>query len=240
MVEKQHQSQEMHAAYSEVKLKELIIWFRDVQFLTEFNHIYIVEKVRNLSEFLVYGEKTNQTQYFEMFIEENVLQGDLSRFLQFNHVAINIQIIQTMSILVQNIQEHRHLFYILGNPFLNQLITYDFGLATNDELIDYFVNFLKALVLKLDSDTVNFFFNDRLKTFPVFQVATTLYNSKEQLVRTSVRTITLQIFELKNEEMYKLFHVVPFCAFYSNLACHLRDLWINIEKEIDQVTDTED
>ena len=58
MVEKQ-QSMEMHPAYSEAKLKELIVWFWDVQFLTEFNHIYIVEKVRNLAEFLVYGEKTN-------------------------------------------------------------------------------------------------------------------------------------------------------------------------------------
>ena len=75
--------------------------------------------------------------------------------------------------------KHVTVLKILGNPFLNQLITYDFGNATNDELVDYFINFLKALVLKLDSDTVNFFFNDRLKTFPVFQVATTLYNSKE-------------------------------------------------------------
>ena len=145
-----------------------------------------------------------------------------------------------MSILVQNIQERRHLFYLLGNPFLNQLITHDFGQATSDELADYFVNFLKALVLKLDPDTVNFFFNDRLRTFPVFQVAMTLYNSREQLVRTSVRTITLQVFELKNEDMYKLFHVVPFCTFYPNLACHLRELWMSIEKDIDQITPAEE
>lgn len=59
--------------YSEAKLKDLIVWFHDVQFLTEFNHIYIVEKVRNLSEFLVYGEKRGDSSHFEMFIEENVL-----------------------------------------------------------------------------------------------------------------------------------------------------------------------
>ena len=102
------------------------------------------------------------------------------------------------------------------------------------------MNFLKALVLKLDSDTVNFFFNDRLKTFPVFQAAMSLYSFRDQLVKTSVRTITLQIFELKNDEMYKLFHVVPYCSFYSSLACHLRDLWIGIEKEIDQITPTDE
>jgi len=107
--------------------------------------------------------------------------------MAFKHRLIHIQVIQTISILVQNIEDKAHLFYVLGNPFLAQLITFEFKFTEDDELTDYFVNFLKALVLRLDNETINFFFNDRLKTFPLFQVAITLYNSKEQLVRTSVR-----------------------------------------------------
>ena len=118
---------------------------------------------------------------------------------------------------------------MLGNPFLSHLITYEFKFAQDEELTDYFVNFLKAMVLRLDNETINFFFNDRLKTFPLLLAATTLYNSKEQLVRTSVRSITLTIFELENADMQDLFHRLPFAAFYANLACHLRDLWIGIE-----------
>ena len=81
------------------------------------------------------------------------------------------------------------------------MITYEFKFAQDEELTDYFVNFLKAMVLRLDNETINFFFNDRLKTFPLLLAATTLYNSKEQLVRTSVRSITLTIFELENADM---------------------------------------
>ena len=87
---------------------------------------------------------------------------------------------------------------MLSNPFMRDLIQHDFITRhlQDDEVVDYFINFLKALVLKLDHETVNFFFNDRIKTFPLYQAAINLYHCKEQLVRTGVRTITLTIFEI--------------------------------------------
>ena len=36
--------------------------------------------------------------------------------------------------------------------------------------------------------------------------------------------------------MQDLFYLLPFSAFYANLACHLRDIWINIEAMIDKIT----
>jgi len=154
--------------YSEDKLLKLILWFKEQRAPSEYNHVYIVENVRTLTEFLVYGEKYD-TGYFETFIDSDVLQGDLVRFLTWNKRLRNIQIIQTTSMLIQNIETKTRMFYLLGNPFLNLLISYDFGFARDDELVDYYVNFLKSLTLKLDSETVNFFFNDRLKTFPLYQ-----------------------------------------------------------------------
>ena len=150
-----------------------------MQVLTPDSPRYVVEKTRNLAEFLVYGQKYDESTYFEEFIEEDVLKGHLSRFLAFKNRLISIQVIQTVSILVQNIEDKAHLFYLLGNPFLSQLISFDFAFAQDDELTDYFVNFLKALVLRLDNTTINFFFDNRLKTFPLFETALTLYNSKE-------------------------------------------------------------
>lgn len=91
-----------------------------------------------------------------------------------------------MSMLIQNIEMKTRMFYLLGNPFLNQLILYDFDFQKDDELVDYYVNFLKSLSIKLDSQTINFFFNDKLKTFPLYQQAIMFYNHKDQLVRTSV------------------------------------------------------
>lgn len=108
----------MDEKYAIELFRSLLDYFRDVQVLTPESPGFIVEKIRYLAEFLVYGQEYDYTLYFEEFIEENVCQGHLARFLQFKNRLIQIQIIQTVSILVQNIKEKSHLFYLLGNPFL--------------------------------------------------------------------------------------------------------------------------
>jgi hypothetical protein len=61
-----------------------------------------VECVRNLAEFLCFSEQQG-LDYFQEFICNDVLTLDLPRILQFNNRLVSIQIIQTVSILVQNI-----------------------------------------------------------------------------------------------------------------------------------------
>jgi len=70
--------------------------------------------------------------------------------------------------LIQNIETKTRVYYLLGNPFLNQLISHEFDFSKDDELVDYYVNLLKSLSIKLTSETINFFFNDKLKTFPLY------------------------------------------------------------------------
>lgn len=60
-----------------------------------------------------------------------------------------------------------YIVYIFGHPFLNELISYNFDFTQDDEMVDYYVSFLKSLTLKLNEETVNFFFNDKFKTFPL-------------------------------------------------------------------------
>lgn len=79
--------------YSLERYRELLDYFRDVQIVTPGTHTYLVEKIRNLAEFLVYGQKFDVSTYFEEFIEENVCQGHLTRFLSFKNRLIQIQII---------------------------------------------------------------------------------------------------------------------------------------------------
>jgi protein CLEC16A len=68
-------------------------------------------------------------------------------------------------------------------------------------LIDYYVNFIKSLVIKLDHETVNFFFNDRVKIFPLYTRALEFHNYKDQTVKTVVRTIVLSIHKINSKEM---------------------------------------
>ena len=98
--------------------------------------------------------------------------------------------------LIQNIETKTRVHYLLGNPFLNQLISHEFDFSKDDELVDYYVNLLKSLSIKLTSETINIFFNDKLKTFPLYHQAIIFFNHKDQLVRTSVHSIALTLLNI--------------------------------------------
>ena len=59
--------------YSEDKFRVLLAYFRDIQMITPTIDVFVVEKIRNLAEFLVFGEKYGLSHYFDLFIEENIL-----------------------------------------------------------------------------------------------------------------------------------------------------------------------
>jgi protein CLEC16A len=99
--------------------------------------------------------------------------------------------------------------------------------------VDYYVNLLKSLSIKLTSETVNFFFNDKLKTFPLYYQAIMFFNHKDQLVRTSVQSIALTLFNIPNPEMQGLFTVLPFCQFFANVVCRLRSIWLQMDHNIE-------
>ena len=60
---------------------------------------------------------------------------------------------QTVSILVQNIRNETYLYYLLSNNHVNEIIQHPFDL-TDEELMAYYISFMKTLALKLNINTV--------------------------------------------------------------------------------------
>lgn len=116
--------------------------------------MFYVEVIRNLAEFVVYSEKFKKN-YFDIFCERNTLEC-FGNILNLNNRFANIQLIQTSSIFLQNIDQmtkkcncHYHfnfIDYILSHPFLNKLISYSFNFY-DEELVDIYISFLKSLAL---------------------------------------------------------------------------------------------
>ena len=50
---------------------------------------------------------------------------------------------------------------------VNQLITARFD-WDDEEILGYYISFLKSLALRLNAETVKFFFNERLQQFPLY------------------------------------------------------------------------
>eukprot|EP00347_Sterkiella_histriomuscorum_P015039 403358539 len=194
-------------------IRQLLQCLEDVLEIDERNQLFIVEVIRNLSEFVVYSEKFKKN-YFDIFCEKNTLESFV-KILNMNNRFANMQLIQTN--------------YILSHPFLNKLISFNFNFY-DEELVDVYISFLKSLALQINNDTIRFFFNQRFNNFPLFAIAIQFYNHPEMMVRNAIRIITLTIFKLNDEQINSLLSDLPFCYFFPNLACYFKDKILELEQ----------
>lgn len=83
----------------------------------------IVELVRGVAELIVYGEQNDLPQFFDYLCEKNMvaLLVDLARAPKAA-LSIQVQVVQTLAILVQNCERPTSLFYLLSNNYLNELL----------------------------------------------------------------------------------------------------------------------
>jgi protein CLEC16A len=78
---------------------------------------------------------------------------------EFTGVAV--QLLQSLSILVQNTRCKTSIFYLFSNNYINDLMElkqFDFGV--DEEVLAWYISFLKAISLRLDGETIQFFVSD--------------------------------------------------------------------------------
>jgi hypothetical protein len=161
-----------------------------------------VEILRSISEVIIYGDQRQTNQIFDYFCEKNML----FLFTQMLQVpggcgsAISRQIIQTVSILIQNIQNPTYLFYLLSNNHVNEIILHQFDFNDEDVLAQY-ASFIKMLSLLLDENTIQFMFDGRQASFPLYTESIKLLDSKEGMVRTHSRVLALNVYRMSDDAM---------------------------------------
>ena len=113
--------------------------------------------------------------------------------------SVKSQVIQTVSILVQNVRNETSLYYLLSNNYINELISIpldNYSTEVLDELMPTYISFLKTLALRLSgSPTLFQFFVDELSghTFPLFTAAVKAASSNYAMTDSFVRLTALNI-----------------------------------------------
>jgi len=191
----------------------------------------VVETVRQITEALIWGEQ-NDTNFFDFFCEKSIL-ADFIRVLGLSKTPkkVRVQLLQTLSMLVQNIRRQTSLYYLLSNNYVNKLIAMPLDFS-DEEIIAYYITLLKSLAMRLDSETVKFFFIQHPEpSFPLYIEAAKFFSHRDQMVRATVRTITLQVYRVSFPPMrrFVLRHAAE--SYFSRLAYHLRDLWLRLDVE---------
>ncbi|CAG8505409.1 9158_t:CDS:10 [Acaulospora morrowiae] len=107
--------------------------------------------------------------------------------------------------------------YLLSNNYINQMICHKFDFS-NEEILAYFIYLLRTLSFKLDTNTLYFFFNENIDDFPLYSEAIKFFNSDESMIRAAVRTITLNIFAVNDDQMQDFILDKKAAPYFSNLV----------------------
>ncbi|XP_014208495.1 protein CLEC16A homolog isoform X2 [Copidosoma floridanum] len=131
-----------------------------------------------------------------------------------------VQLLQTLNILFENIRNETSLYYLLSNNHVNSIIVHKFDFS-DEEVMAYYISFLKTLSLKLNAHTIHFFYNEVNKhtnDFPLYTEAIKFFNHTEGMVRIAVRTLTLNVYRVEDASMLKFIRDRTAAPYFSNLV----------------------
>ncbi|KAK0418158.1 hypothetical protein QR680_013405 [Steinernema hermaphroditum] len=169
--------------------------------VSEGNRNLLVEALRAIAEILIWGDQNDST-VFDFFLERQMLSHFLAIMKQSSGSTVCVQLLQTLNILFENIRHETSLYFLLSNNHVNSIITYSFDFS-NEEIMAYYISFLKTLSFKLNTYTIHFFYNESSQEFPLYTEVMKFFNHSESMVRIAVRTTTLNIYRVADESMRK-------------------------------------
>uniref|UniRef100_A0A8C2X609 C-type lectin domain containing 16A n=1 Tax=Cyclopterus lumpus TaxID=8103 RepID=A0A8C2X609_CYCLU len=121
------------------------------------------------------------------------------------------------------------MYYLLSNNHVNSIIVHKFDFS-DEEIMAYYISFLKTLSLKLNSHTVHFFYNEHTNDFALYTEAIKFFNHPESMVRIAVRTITLNVYKVDNQHMLHYIRDKTAVPYFSNLVWFIGSHVLELDK----------
>ncbi|XP_005181650.2 protein CLEC16A homolog [Musca domestica] len=186
--------------------------------VSENNRGLLVESLRSIAEILIWGDQ-HDSSVFDFFLEKNMLSYFLHIMRQKSGGSsfVCVQLLQTLNILFENIRNETSLYYLLSNNHVNSIIVHKFDFSDED-VMGYYILFLKTLSLKLNTHTIHFFYNEHTNDFPLYTEAIKFFNHPESMVRIAVRTISLNVYKVQNASMLRFIRDKTAAPYFSNLV----------------------
>ncbi|KAK7303943.1 hypothetical protein RJT34_14870 [Clitoria ternatea] len=217
------------------QLRYLTDQLTKVQIVNEVNKDFIIEALRSIAELITYGDQ-HDPSFFEFFMEKQVV-GEFVRILELSRtISIPLQLLQTVSIMIQNLRSEHAIYYMFSNEHMNYLITYSFDFR-NEELLSYYISFLRAISGKLNKNTISLLVktrNDEVVSFPLYVEAIRFAFHEESMVRTAVRTVTLNVYHVGDECVNRYITSSPHTDYFSNLVSFFRKQCMDLNKLVSE------
>ena len=125
----------------------------------------LIESINSMTNMIVTGAK-KEIDFFEFFCEADIVE--LMKYILENSrsSAISMQVVSSLTLYLYNFKEPTYIYYLLSNKDFHEIISMDLSFKDN-ELTDYWVNFLKCIASKIKEHPVDLFYNNIYSHFPI-------------------------------------------------------------------------
>ena len=152
--------------------------------------------LENIIENLLSNE--NEEENFIEFCENKVIEKIID-ITNFKVKEINLTIIKSFLLLIPNIKNKKLDYYLFSNNYMNQIIC-NISYNNKDDDLDYlsfYINFLKTIANKIDTDSFHLFFNRNYQRFPLLdEIITFLTYEKDIMIKNTSRNIFLTLLKI--------------------------------------------
>ena len=148
--------------------------------------------------------------------------------------SAKFQVLHCITILLKNLIRSSSVYLVCSNNHINRMIAIELD-ETDDELLSMYVSFLKTLTLRLNVDTIQFFFDANNCTFPLLHKAIKLMKSSDAMVRTAARQIVVSICQLPVDHVHTFLASDALNEVFTLMSYSLRALLLQITRLISKI-----
>lgn len=183
--------------FSLIELRKIHQQLFENKLVNDENQNLVIEILRVIAEMVVYGDNKSEVM-FDFFCEKNMLALFLEIMRNPNGcpLGVHVQIVQTLSILISCVRNNTSLYYLLSNNYINDIINFRTDFPDDESLGAQFASFLKSLSLRLNEQTVQFFFIEETGAFPLLTRSIELLQHSDPMIRISAQTAILNVYQV--------------------------------------------
>lgn len=182
----------------------------------------LVADRKKLSEYVNYFSKLQFLDIFNLFLD---LYNEKIHFIILEMINFFTSNIQNKELL-EYIYYTKYPVYIADIPgikmnIIDKLIS--LNIRKSNEVISYEINFMKSLTLKIDINTLKYFYDSNINQFPILTNALSLYNHSDPLIKNVVKNIVLSLIKIEDKNLREFFSAFPINLYYSNIIFELKN-----------------
>ena len=192
----------------------------------------IKKKIGEIEGYLIVADKKKLPEYFAAFTELKILDV-FNSLLDKNNSEISFYILEATYFLFTNLKNEDLILNMYKTKFKTKVQGIEINIIDKiialsevnqkDEFLTYQINFMKSLTLKINENSLFYFFDKDINLFPILTKSLSLYNHSDSMIRNVVKNILLSIIKIKNDDLLNFLVSFPNNLYYTNLILNLKN-----------------